>query len=103
VGVVWGWVVVSFFMSFVALALAEICSSYPVRQRHPFVGDYYAGDLSFVSCSFSCSRRRDLPVSACKQTVAQLMERFHPEFDQGAMENLVLRVRTLVLDRSWNS
>lgn len=32
VGVVWGWLVVCFFMSFVALAMAEICSSYPVRS-----------------------------------------------------------------------
>jgi hypothetical protein len=55
VGVVWGWVVVSFFMSFVALALAEICSSYPVSNGHPFVGDYKAGDLSAFSLLVSRS------------------------------------------------
>ena len=28
---VWGWVVVSFFTWFVGIAMAEICSSFPVR------------------------------------------------------------------------
>jgi hypothetical protein len=30
---VWGWVVVSFFTCFVGVAMAEICSSFPVRPR----------------------------------------------------------------------
>lgn len=34
---VWGWVVVSFFTWFVGLAMAEICSSFPVR---PFLLTY---------------------------------------------------------------
>lgn len=29
-GVVWGWVIVSFFTWFVGTAMAEICSSFPV-------------------------------------------------------------------------
>lgn len=33
VGVVWGWLIVCFFMAFVALAMAEICSSFPVSAR----------------------------------------------------------------------
>ncbi|XP_020598395.1 amino-acid permease BAT1-like [Phalaenopsis equestris] len=32
---VWGWLLVSFFTCFVGLALAEICSSFPVRLRNP--------------------------------------------------------------------
>jgi amino acid permease len=28
---VWGWVIVSFFTWFVGIAMAEICSSFPVR------------------------------------------------------------------------
>lgn len=31
---VWGWVVVSFFTCFVGVAMAEICSSFPVRPPH---------------------------------------------------------------------
>jgi len=32
---VWGWVVVSFFTWFVGVAMAEICSSFPVRAPAP--------------------------------------------------------------------
>ncbi|KAM5577123.1 hypothetical protein ABKV19_007797 [Rosa sericea] len=32
---VWGWVVVSFFTWFVGLAMAEICSSFPGKDRYP--------------------------------------------------------------------
>jgi amino acid permease len=32
-GVVWGWVIVSFFTWFVGFAMAEICSSFPVRTE----------------------------------------------------------------------
>jgi amino acid permease len=31
-GLVWGWVVVSFFTWFVGFAMAEICSSFPVSD-----------------------------------------------------------------------
>jgi hypothetical protein len=34
VGMVWGWVVVTFFTWFVGFAMAEICSSFPVRPTH---------------------------------------------------------------------
>ena len=33
-GLVWGWVVVSFFTWFVGFAMAEICSSFPVSNLH---------------------------------------------------------------------
>ncbi len=36
VGVVWGWVVVTFFTWFVGFAMAEICSSFPVSFLHNF-------------------------------------------------------------------
>ncbi len=37
VGVVWGWVIVTFFTWFVGFAMAEICSSFPVSFLHNFV------------------------------------------------------------------
>ncbi len=37
VGVVWGWVVVTFFTWFVGFAMAEICSSFPVSFLHNFL------------------------------------------------------------------
>ncbi|GAQ80863.1 amino acid transporter protein [Klebsormidium nitens] len=43
VGVVWGWLVVCFFMSFVALAMAEICSSYPTTGSLYFWAAHLAG------------------------------------------------------------
>ena len=39
VGVVWGWVVVTFFTWFVGFAMAEICSSFPVSSFFPLCSD----------------------------------------------------------------
>jgi hypothetical protein len=37
VGLVWGWVVVTFFTWFMGFAMAEICSSFPVSSLHLLV------------------------------------------------------------------
>ena len=51
VGVVWGWVIVTFFTWFVGFAMAEICSSFPVRteNKHLIYYSKVVRDRIFVS------------------------------------------------------
>jgi amino acid transporter len=41
---VWGWVVVTFFTWFVGIAMAEICSSFPVLSAAHSLSDYHFFD-----------------------------------------------------------
>jgi amino acid transporter len=51
---VWGWIVVSFFTAFVAIAMAEICSSFPVSVIFFWVfNSFSALQMSFVSLNSS--------------------------------------------------
>ncbi|CAN1316903.1 Amino-acid permease BAT1 homolog [Linum perenne] len=52
---VWGWVVVSFFTSFVGIAMAEICSSFPTTGSLYFWAAHLAGPKWGPFASWCCA------------------------------------------------
>ncbi|MCO5598509.1 hypothetical protein L7F22_052606 [Adiantum nelumboides] len=55
IGVIWGWVVVCFFTWFIALALAEICSSFPTTGSLYFWAAHLAGPRWGPFASWCCA------------------------------------------------
>ncbi|BBN11878.1 choline transport protein [Marchantia polymorpha subsp. ruderalis] len=55
VGLVWGWVIVSFFTWFVGLAMAEICSSFPTTGSLYFWAAHLAGPKYGPLASWVCA------------------------------------------------
>ncbi|KAL3676063.1 hypothetical protein R1sor_026011 [Riccia sorocarpa] len=55
VGLVWGWVIVSFFTWFVGLAMAEICSSFPTTGSLYFWAAHLAGPRYGPLASWVCA------------------------------------------------
>ncbi|KAL3695810.1 hypothetical protein R1sor_009886 [Riccia sorocarpa] len=55
VGLVWGWFIVSFFTGFIALALAEICSSFPTTGSLYFWTAHLAGPRYGPFASWVCA------------------------------------------------
>lgn len=61
VGLVWGWVVVTFFTWFMGFAMAEICSSFPVSSLHlPVLIIIIINIIFHLFLDFFCSERLDL-------------------------------------------
>ncbi|GLJ24600.1 hypothetical protein SUGI_0470290 [Cryptomeria japonica] len=52
---VWGWVIVSFFTAFVAVAMAEICSSFPTTGSLYFWAAHLAGPVWGPFASWCCA------------------------------------------------
>lgn len=55
VGVVWGWVIVTFFTWFVGIAMAEICSSFPTTGSLYFWAAHLAGPTWGPFASWCCA------------------------------------------------
>jgi hypothetical protein len=64
VGLVWGWVVVTFFTWFMGFAMAEICSSFPVSSLHLpvliIIIIIVINIIFHLFLDFFCSERLDL-------------------------------------------
>jgi hypothetical protein len=67
VGVVWGWVVVSFFSMFVASSMAELCSSLPVRAI------YLLHFFLFLRMGLKASFQLIIPARFCRSDCRQML------------------------------